>query len=308
MKYILRIHALGTYTEIDLEKTEFDSIKRAKAALSDGLAMEEKYEILISNYLEFEKEILEHAAQLMIRHPLEYDDFFQVRIGFNRKLVNLLTAARLYVDQLHRHVRAIIPNDANVKDEIDKLFSEEYDKNLEYRFMEALRNYVQHRGIPVHLTQFNSFSDDSGEKRSLIFSMEVASQKEYLQEDGKFKKKVLDEIADRVDLKASTRIYIEGISKVHGAARKLVEQPLKEARSTIETVIDSYQKTYLEKLVGLHAMCLNESNIVESVPLLLDWDDIRLKLTKRNSVLVNLRNRYVSGEIKTHNKANAANR
>lgn len=302
MKHILRIHALGKYPEVDLDKNNYESIKKARATLSEGLAMEEKYEILISNYLEFEKEILEHAVQSMIRHPYDYDDFFQVRMSFNRRLVNLLTAARLYVDQLHRHVVATIPDNQNTKDIVASLFSREYDNRLEYRFMEALRNYVQHRGIPVHLVQFNNHAEDSGKERWLIYSMELASQKKYLQEDDEFKKSVLEEIPEEVDLKMAARIYVEGISRVHGAARKLVERSLAEARSIIENAIASYREVFSEKFVLLHAICLDENKIVESVPLLLDWDDVRIKLSKRNSELVNLRNRYVSGQIKAHNK------
>ena len=127
----------------------------------------------------------------------------------------------------------------------------------------------------------------------------IASQKEYLQEDDNFNKKVLNEIPDRVDLKMATRVYIEGISKVHCAARKLVEQSLKESRSIIDNARASYKKVYPDEFVGLQAICLEKNNVVDSVPLILDWDDIRLKLTKRNSELVNLKNRYVTGKVKS---------
>lgn len=305
MKYILKIHASGKYTEIDLGKSQYDSFKRASEVLSNGLAMEGKYEILVSNYLEFEKEILDHTAQLMVRNLYDYEDFFHVRMSFNRKLVNLLTSARLYVDQLYRHVKAAIPGEQTVKEDVERLFSIEYDKKLEYRFMEALRNYVQHRGIPVHLIGLNSSSDNSGEERQLIYSIELASLKEDLQGDDDFKKSVLKEIPDEVDLKMATRVYIEGISKVHCAARKLVEQSLKESRSIIDNARASYQKVYLDESVVLYAICLEKNNVVDSVPLILDWDDIRLKLTKRNSELVNLRNRYVTGKVKAHNPVNS---
>lgn len=299
MKYILKINALGNFPEIALDKGKYDSIKRAREVLSNGLAMEEKYEILISNYLEFEKEILDQAAQSMIRSPYDYNDFFQVRVSLNIRLVNLLTAARLYIDQLHRHVRAAIPEVHTVKEDVKNLFSKEYDQKPEYRFMEALRNYVQHREIPVHWTQHNASSDDSGEERQLIYSIELRSQKEYLQEDDDFKKKVLEEIPEEVDLKMATRVYVECISRVHCGARKLVEQSLKESRSIIDSTRESYQKVYSEKFVGLHAICIEDNKVVDSIPLLLDWDDIRLKLTKRNSELVNLRNRYVTGRVKS---------
>lgn len=299
MKYLLKIHALGNFPEIEIDKNRYDSIYRAKEALSNGLAMEEKYEILISNYLEFEEQMLSYAAQSMIRRPYDYEDFFQVRMDFNIRLVNLLTAARLYKDQLHRHVRAIKPEIPTIKDDIKKLFSKEYDQNPEYRFIEELRNYVQHRGIPVHWTQHNVYSDDSGKERLLIYSMELASQKEYLKEDKDFKKKVLEELPEKVDLKIATRVYIESTSRVHCSARNLVEQTLKESRSIIECARDEYKKVYPEKFVGFSAICFDKNQVIDSKPLLLNWDDIRLKLTSRNSELVNLRNRYVIGRAKS---------
>lgn len=302
MKYILRIHAAGKHPEVDLDKASYERLKKARATLSHALAMEEEYDILISNYLEFEREMLDHALQSMIRRSGDYEDFFRVRMDFNRRLMNLLTAARLYVHQLHRHVAAIMPHSQNTKDVVARLFSAEYEDRPEYRFMEALRNYVQHRGLPVHLFQFNTRAEDSGNERLLIYSMEIASEREHLEEDDAFKKNVLDEIPEEVDLKVAARVYVEGISRVHVAARKLVERLVAEARSMIENALASYQKVLPESFVGLRAICLSNDRVVESVPLLLDWDDVRMRLCKRNSQLVNLRNRYVSGQIKDRNK------
>jgi hypothetical protein len=302
MKYVLRIDTSGKNPEVDLDESGYASLKEARSTLSHGLAMEEKYEILISNYLEFEKEILDHAVQSMIRNPTDYEDFFQVRMSFSRRVVNLLSATRLYVDQLHRHLAAIMSHNQNTEAVVRRLFSTEYENRPEYRFMEALRNYVQHRGLPVHLVQVNSHAQDSGRERLLVFSVELVSERKYLKENGEFKRNVLEEIPEKVDLKMAIRVYVEGISRVHVAARKLVEGSLAEARSIIETAIASYRKVFPETSVGLRAICLDENKVVDSVPLFLDWDNVRIELSKRNSELVNLRNRYVSGQIKARSK------
>jgi len=201
MKYILKINALGQFLEVALSEKHFNTIKKSRDTLTDGLEMEEIYEILISNYFDFEMEILEQSAQLMIRNPFEYKDFFDARLGFNIKIINLLTACKLYVDQLYRHIRGIMDDKPNIKKEVKKLFSTEYDNHKEYRFMEAFRNHVQHQGTPVHWTQFNRFSNDLKEQRKLLYSMEIASQKKYLQKNRDFKPTVLDETPDSVDLK-----------------------------------------------------------------------------------------------------------
>ena len=221
---------------------------------------------------------------------------------FNQRLVNLLTTTRLYVDQLHRHARTCMPKDIDAGGQVTTLFSQEYDASSEYRFMEALRNHVQHRGIPVHELQFSSHAEGSGDSRELIFSMELASLKEYFEEDPNFKKSILAEIPNKVDIKSSTRTYIEAISRVHCTTRSLINTNTEKARSIIGDAIASYRKIYTERFLGLHALCLSENKIAETVPLLLDWDDIRINLIKRNPELVNLRNSYVSSQCITDDK------
>lgn len=296
MRYVLTINSIGNYPDVNLECGDYESIKKAMLALTDGLAIEEKYNILISNYSEFEMEILKQSTQLMICFPLSYYDFFESRIGFDRKLVNLLTAARLYVDRLPHHVTRIMGDYA--KGDVEKLLSEQYDNRKEYRFMEALRNHVQHCGLPVHRVQYSPTSQGSGINRKLVYSMEVASQKIFLQEDKDFKKKVMEEIPDIIDLKLYTRIYIECISRVHASVREIVSNTLQESRLLIEKTINSYKESHPNEALGLFLLCMDGEEEVEKTLLMLDWDNVRLKLIERNPELINLRIRHVSSEVK----------
>ena len=56
---------------------------------------------------------------------------------------------------------------------------------------------------------------------------------------------------------------------------------------------------YAERVIGLYAFCLSdeEDEALEKIPVMLEWDDIRLQLAKRNMLLVNLSKRYVSSKI-----------
>jgi len=180
MKYILRKDVLGNVPEIEISELEYCKLQRARIILSNALEIEEKYEIVISNYSDFEKEILNATTKYMVREHLDYSDFFKVSLGLNIKLVNLLTAIRLYADQLNQNVTECLDGKQNAKDNVKKLFSKEYDENAHYRFMEALRNYVQHRGIPVHWTQQNSRWTTLGNDGMLEYSIEFASQRTYL--------------------------------------------------------------------------------------------------------------------------------
>ena len=100
MKYTICIWAFGSHPEIEITQARFDEIKQAKNCLFAALSIEEKYELLLSNYLDLEKEYLNITSNYMVRDLKGYEDFFDIRLLFNRKIVNLLTSAKLYIDQI----------------------------------------------------------------------------------------------------------------------------------------------------------------------------------------------------------------
>ena len=67
MKYILKIDTLGTQPEIKITEKEYKNLEKAKKILSNALEIEEKHEIVISNYLEFEKRMVNLAIDAMIK-------------------------------------------------------------------------------------------------------------------------------------------------------------------------------------------------------------------------------------------------
>jgi hypothetical protein len=280
---------------MEISAEDYSLLEKARSVLSNALAIEEKYEILVANFLELEKHLLHAAATNAVRNTLSYSEFFEIRSALNIRFVNLLTAARLYLDQLPQDVGDCIPENLNATDLVKAQCSREYDEHFEYRFMEALRNHVQHRGIPIHFirqdTRWTSFGGDG----LMEFTVDIAAQRRYLEEDEKFKKAILDEISEDVDLKAASRRYVESLSTINEFARKLIAESVKSARATIEAAHRRYAEVYPESLIGITASVIAEEREVSSMPLLLDWDDVRIELQRRNSQLRNLRKRYVTG-------------
>lgn len=238
------------------------------------------------------------AATEILRQPSDYSDFYAVRAVLNVRMVNLLTAAKLYLDQLPQHVCKCLPTHADAKEKIHSYCREEYDSRFEYRFMEALRNYVQHRGIPVHFTSHGGAWTSREHDGFLEYCVDIGAQRIYLEEDGKFNRSVLNEISgDMVDLKASARAYIESISTINHRTRELIADSAREARRIIERSHERYAAVHEGTLVGLSALALGEENRIEqSIPLLLDWDDVRIELQKRNRRLSNLVRQYATGK------------
>lgn len=296
MQFKLKTWALGSFPEIEISNEQFQSLYQSAEVLKAAMAIEEKYELVISNFLDLEKDSLAVSSDYMVRRSNNYSEFFDIRSTFNRRIVNLLTSTKLYIDQIQQHVKTCNPElTACVKNE----FSREYDTLFEYRFMEALRNYVQHRGLAVHLVSHPAkwIEDDES---LLEFQTKIYTQKTNLEGDKAFKKSVALEMPDKVELILSSRKYISAISRVHSFIRSNIDTVVKSSRDLIESTINQYQDINDGESIGLCAVSFEADgrldNIIERVPLFLSWDDVRIELTNRNRCISNLEKRYVSGK------------
>jgi len=295
MRYILRKDVIAPVPEVEISVEEYARLEHARKVLTSAFAIEEKYEILISNFLELERQLLHLAVTNTVRNTLTYSEFFETRSALNISLVNVLTAARLYLDQLPQDIcDCLLNSNPSAANLVKERCSTEYDAHFEYRFMEALRNHVQHRGIPIHFISQNAHWTSFEEDRLMEYSVDILAQRRYLAEDKQFKKKTLDEVPDEVDLKAACRRYVECLSAIHEFARDLTAKIVKCSRASIEAAHTRYAEVYAENRLGLAAFAVADGRNVSSVPLLLEWDDVRIELQKRNSQLVNLSKRYVT--------------
>lgn len=297
MKYILRKAVINPVPELEISEHNFNELKLARRVLSNACEIEQKYEIVISNFLDLEKELLHVTLNSTVRRINTYNEFSETFSVLNIRLVNLLTAVRLYLDHIPQHIKNCNLAQDKTNNPFKSRCAEEYDKHFEYRFMEELRNYVQHRGAPVQSVNPNTRRTSLDENGLMEFSVSISANKHLLEEDEKFKKKILNEMPQSVNLIAASRQYIESISAINEFVRELLAEPTKSARTKIELAHKQYSKICSESLVGLSAQHVKDSNVIASIPLLLDWDDVRIQLQMRNQKLVNLSKQYLTNKI-----------
>ncbi len=297
MQFKLTTWALGSFPEVEISKEQFQSLSQSAEILKAAMAIEEKYELVISNFLELEKDILAASSDYMVRGSYNYSDFFDIRSTFNRRIVNLLTSTKLYIDQIQQHVKIC---NHQLVDSVKDEFSKEYDASFEYRFMEALRNYVQHRGLAVHLTSHPAMWIENNDVSLLEFQTKIYSQKTNLQDDQAFKKSVALEMPDKVELILSSRKYISAISRVHLFIRNNIDSVVKSSRDLIDSTIGKYEDINDGESTGLCAVSFEPNgrldNVIERILLHLSWDDVRIALTNKNPCISNVEKRYVSGK------------
>lgn len=298
MSSYLRQNVIGLAPVLQISNEQYEAIVDARAILTSAFAIEESYDLLIGNFMEVEQELLPATTINAVRDLNGYHDFFELRSTINRRVVNLLTATRLYLDQTPQRLSDCATTPDVARFEFKQRTHYHYDATFGYRFLETLRNHVQHCGLAVHrLSLINKWTGE-GEDRVFERSIQPYAEKCYLVMDGGFKQNVLDEMSEQVDLTLVIREYLECIGDIHKLVRSHVTERVRDARQTIEGHLSEYSKESNASIIGLTAFRTDSQGRKESVPLLLDWDDVRIKLIARNSCMVALGRHVVTGRAK----------
>jgi len=275
-RFVLRTNTFDCCEEILLTEDEFQQCKSSKDKLSTMFAIEEKFHIIVNNYIDFEKSVLNISLLTEINRGGYYQEFYEFKSELNTKIINILTSIRLYMDSIETHVQEIL-HDEKIKPLVKSYKSEEYDTKFQYRFMEAFRNYLQHSGTAVHrLSLKGSWNEDRTRRNQFI---ELHAQKEFL--DSKFKASILKEMPDEIDVKDCVRNYIDSVGIIHSKIRKLVLSEIDAARENLENMHTRYKQQYDVNTVSLSVIYFENGEKHEEVPILLEWDDVRIKLQKK---------------------------
>jgi len=302
-KYFLEADAINSL-RVEITKEEFHRLEKSKATLLAALKLEERYELLVGNYISFEKTLTEYSIENMARLKWMDDHYystsFMESLNLNRHIINFLTSARMYMDQTAKDIRMCMGNEESAQILFSKAKSQQYDGCFEYRFMEALRNHVQHFGFPVsQVVANNRFEKQEGGGR-WSYTVEVVALKNSLSENRKFPKKILSEMPEKVEIGHALRVYMASISCVQEIVREAVEVKVDLARANIEEAFARFElPSYANNVI--RASRQEEKNIdnaekkeIDSFNIFLVFDDIRKRLQGLNVEMRNLPKRIAA--------------
>lgn len=303
MKYLLTRRVLGNSTSIEITKHEYMKINTVKINLLEILYIEEKFDIFIDNYLEFELDLLNYATLHMVRGIKTRAELKRGLNQISRRIINFLSTGRLYLDQSVYHLSNILSIKLNTIEEIKKEKAKQYEQCLGYRVMDALRNYVQHRGYPIENLTYTCKLVGKVPNEKLLYSITPYIQVQKLEKDNKFKKEVLKDIkplGEKIDLKLFIREYVEALWNIHAKVRELLKSDILDWEKLFLSTIDKFKNrnSKIRSIVGLSAVKQNENGAYkDSIEIDKYIIEYRQKLQRKNSTFTNLSKRYATNEV-----------
>lgn len=307
MKYIISTTVAGSPGYIEIGKSSFLEKKEAIRNLFQMLFLEEKFDLLIENYFEYENELLIAASRMMIFNDENYFSMSKDRNVVSRRIVNLLSAGRMYIDQTKHHLNNIYGKNSSIPEEVKSYTSTIYDKYFGYRAMKALRNYVQHRGFPIHSIGFPHHRVQHDEKTELLYSVTPYIKISSIEEDKRFKSSILDEMKEiqeqgKIGIKPLIREYIEGIGKIHEKVCNLSIDDINIWEKSIQNIIEQYKSEFGDNasIAGLALIKLDDDDHwTEKSSIFMEFIEKRKDLENKNRKFDDLHKCFATNQIRT---------
>lgn len=297
--YVLTCWAVGQPKAIPIDDSRFVSLKNAAAAQTVLLGIEEKFDMLLGNFEDLERDLLSMALRNSIRRDFGWDSGSTDRVHVSRRIVNVLSAQRLYRDQVAHDIGRLGELIGIREVSVREFASREYNRSLGYRVMEELRNYIQHRAIPIKGIGYPAHRESVGGDPGLwAFGISVPLDAEVLREDRKVKKLVLDEInalsEEHRDSILFVRQHVEGTARIHRDLRTAIADAVARADLEIRNAVAEWTRLG-EKAVGLYAVHRRTSvDVIDRVWISAEPIDRRQRLEGANCALDHLSRRYVT--------------
>lgn len=233
---------------LNIDHAKALEINHAIEALRVFDAIERLFSLVANAYLDFEKYLVVNALEFSLGAHADLDmldvevQFETARDRMNLLLLSLLNSHSAYCDQIPQLLKDLPSFEGLIKKQ-KELLSEAFDNSLEYRIFCGLRNYAQHRELPIYglnygsLNQLKTDRDFDGPSRLRVtFSPYLSCSK--LISDSKIRKKTKAELEqlklEKLDIKTIVRGSLSAFSECQTKFREQTAGEFSNATAEIE--------------------------------------------------------------------------
>jgi hypothetical protein len=297
MRYALAPVIRHRASPIEITEDEYRAVAEAKDGLVTVIGIEQKFDLVLENYAEYERELLRLAVHQVLFRDLSYSSFQRETLIVVRRLSNLLSSCRLYIDHIKHDVAIMFGPGHDAVELIRSKCAEEYDATLGFRLMETLRNVMQHRSLSGFVLKHVLDADPPGPQARLRTRIIPLLNVDDLREAG-IKAAVQQELSgsEYAEVNSKTREYVQGIANVHGEFRKATERDRQRWAAAYRSAYERGNAAWAENETRASDLIAydDSGNVLESRHVFLDPLEYLVSLERKNAGPWALARSYVS--------------
>lgn len=256
MEYYLKSLSSAKIEKISNQK--FNELKNSYDSCVSAMLFEESIHLVLTNYIEYESFLLNCSLKNGL---LKFDTAHirEARFEVNRLISNILSIVYNYMMYAN-----ILVNKITGKDIFNKQKARMFVSDIEFNFMEELRNYTQHYSFPMHsITIDNRWEEINKKELSRNFLVKPfvdlstllkkksfieysRSTKANLKREASIKGIMKHYNSDKADLTKLTRHYMNCVWSLHKKIREKIVSSIQRDTTNIKLAIQSMN----EKVTG----------------------------------------------------------
>lgn len=307
MEFLIVRMVLGSGGQIEISEGEFQEIRRARDVVSAALSAEQKFDLVVENFFEFERELLELSLRQSFTHFRPWAESAHVRQRVNRRLGNLTFATKLFMDQMRHDAAELFGRNSTQREELEATLDEQRN-NLAHRSLLALRDQIQHHSFPDFGMGYQGGWEDQDDPEIqrlhqwFDLRLPVGALKEGRRPGDREAEHLCEALGGEdkeVDLLHFIRQHVGCVGRIFEMFRKLLDPRLTESEDHVRRTIDRAKGEFGEKLVGLAAIRREGGYVREEVQLFEDPMKYRRALRAKNQGFESISRRFVSGMSRT---------
>lgn len=302
MKHVLTNWVLGKSPIISITEDDYLDLQNCQTCLYELLLIEQKYDNIIENYLEYENYLMDVAHRNTVNRNFIWTSMRDASNTIQRKIMNLLNSSKAFIEQSMHHLKMILPDEPKSGEEYKSFISDLYDNYLGYRVMEALRNHSQHFNFPAPHLSINMQRVDRSTHNQLLISVTPSISVKDISKNKKFKRSILSEIkviGDLADIKPLLREYVSCISRVLIFLRGITKDQKNHSDKKIMWALDKISNAVGETQISNPAAAISNEDGTMRAEVIINDELIQLreKYEEKNQDISHLARQFASGEV-----------
>jgi len=290
---------------LEVTKAEYGHILAAGRQLQRLTDAEDKLELLIENFIEFEDALLRIALEERASEPIglvrQYDWAHGRRLlrTLNRRLANLVTAGKLCEDQLGHDIRALGWLTSAEREEYERGKKRILKGCFGFSMVRKLRHHIQHRQLPITGLSVSGDRNQPGE--ALRYRAIARLEVHRLREDPRFPpaaRKKLEEWGSDIAVAPLVYEYLEGIGQLYETYRIVTKKLAAKAEGRLKTTLKRAKEKF--GAVDPTVTLLREyagGAFEQDLQIFKDQLEYRTKLKNKNMKIRRLSNSFVSSQV-----------
>jgi hypothetical protein len=263
------------------------------------LDIEEKFDITIESYFDYERARLDLALRHMLTWDLSHATLAaDIRI-INRHLLSLLSTGKLYVDQLNHDFATLYGRQSPQWGLVEEKRRLLHSESLGYQVAAVLRNHIQHRGLPVNTLYYQKTARNEDGQRRFQAGADPYLDVYELQKDRAVSKELLNrlkELGHRVPVTPLIKDYLGCLGELHKKVREITSTDGCAWESDLRALLSRAETAFGRVPVVAVVELLEDGSHGEEHQVFEELLELRPALLRKNAFLSNLAQWFVSTE------------